>query len=68
MTGLQAQVNRLLDEDWERHGRYDLDYFSPDDLYWEVLRHREDVFSGCAERDLRAAAAFWLTQKGVNLS
>lgn len=63
MTGLQAKVNCLLDEDWNRNGRDDLNHFSPDDLYWEILRLREDVFAGFAERDIRAAAALWYEEK-----
>lgn len=51
----------LLDR--EVLGRYDLDpaYYTPDDLFREIVVPNEGLFSGQSQRDLTAAIGVWMT-------
>lgn len=45
-------------------GHYDLDYYTPDDLYWEVMRPAAEQFlPGRTEKEVRAAVKRWYEEE-----
>jgi len=61
VTGYAHRVDELLNR--EVPGNLDLRYYTASDIYWEIVRPREDLFAGCRERDLRAAVQRWVEEE-----